>query len=103
MGLLIKQNGEKKITIDGTNIELAEIYVRIDFNAGIDGRTCEVALYPFASVAMYEQKKPIFTDVPMSNLWIVLEIGETQDIITLLNKVAEWYTTELGYIVEILP
>lgn len=101
MGLLIKENGEKKINIDGTSIELPEIYLRVEFTAKMDGKTIEVALYPFASRDMFVDKKTIYTDVPVSNLWIVLEEGQDQNIKTVLVQLAKYYSEELGYIAEI--
>jgi hypothetical protein len=101
MGLLIKQNGDKKITIEGTSIELPEIYLRIAFNAKVDGKTCEVALYPFASEAMFLEGKTLFTNVPTANLYVVVDKGETQSIDAVLSHLKTYYETELGYIVEI--
>jgi hypothetical protein len=102
MGLLIKQNGDKKIKLDGTDIEVPEIYVRIEFLAKADGVGCEVALYQYASAEMYEAKKLIYTDVPTANLYIILKKGQSQSIEVVLADVAEYYTTELGYIVEVI-
>lgn len=101
MGLLIKENGEKKIKIDGTEIELAQIYLRVAFNANVDGKTCEVALYSFASESMFLDGKTLFTDVPTANLYVVVDKGESQCIEFVLAHLKKYYETELGYIVEI--
>ena len=102
MGLLIKENGAKKIKIEGTEIELAQIYVRVAFNANVDGVTCEVALYSYASEAMFTAGKLLFADVPTTNLYVVVDVGETQSIEVVLAHLKTYYETELGYIVEIV-
>lgn len=102
MGLLIKENGAKKIKIEGTEIELAQIYIRVAFNANIDGKTCEVALYSFASEAMFIAGKNLFTDVPTSNLYVVVDVLETQSIEAVLAHLKTYYETELGYLVDIV-
>lgn len=102
MGLLIKQNGDKKIKLFGTDIEVPEIYIRIEFLAKADGVGCEVAFYPYASTQMYEAKKLIYTDVPTANLYIILTKGESQSIEVVLANIATYYSEELGYIVEVI-
>ena len=101
MGLLINSNGDKQITIDGTNINLDSIYLRIAFNALVDGKTCEVALYSFASKDMFIEKKPIYTNVPTSNLYVMVDELETQSIDFVLLHLKKYFEDELGYIVQI--
>lgn len=104
MGLLIKGTNQKEIKIDGTDIVIGSIYLRVAFTASVDGKTCEVALYSFASKEMFLNNKPIFTNVPTANLYVVIdkEKDQTQSIADVLLNLSEYYTNELGYEVEII-
>jgi hypothetical protein len=49
MGLIIKSTENKKITIQGTAIEVPEVYGRLEFAGRADGKTLEVAVATYAS------------------------------------------------------
>ena len=53
MGIFIRPTQEKKIKISGTDIELNEVYGRIDFVGRQDGRNLEIA------TTTYVVNKPI--------------------------------------------
>jgi hypothetical protein len=80
MGLLIKATQEKTIKISGTDIELNEIYGRIEFVGRQDGRTLEIATTTFVNKQTYAEGKPIFTDIPQGNFYSQLQTGEEQTI-----------------------
>ncbi len=42
MGLLVNATADKKITIQGTEIEIPNVYVRLEFAGRADGKTLEV-------------------------------------------------------------
>ena len=50
MGLIVKNN----ITISGTQIELPEVYGRIEFAGRANGKTLEIALATYTSKDAYK-------------------------------------------------
>jgi hypothetical protein len=101
MGLIIKSTEEKTITIQGTSIELPEVYGRIEFAGRADGKTLEIAVATYASLNAFETGAAVLsTDVPMGNLTVEILPTEAQSIETALNysKVA---FENAGYLVDI--
>jgi hypothetical protein len=81
MGLIIKSTEDKKIVIKGTDIEMPEVYGRIEFAGRADGKTLEVAIGTYASkVAFKEKASQISTDVPQGSFSVELKEGEEQSI-----------------------
>ena len=77
MGLIVKNN----ITISGTQIELPEVYGRIEFAGRADGKTLEIALATYASLDAFKNGASVITtNVPMVNFTAELQEGETQDV-----------------------
>jgi hypothetical protein len=102
MGLLVSATAEKKILIQGTEIELPSVYARLEYGARPNGVTLEIASYTYESEEAYKSGASILlTDVPMSNITVELEEGQMQDLSS-----AELYSKvgyeELGYYVEVL-
>jgi hypothetical protein len=102
MGLLVSATAEKKILIQGTEIELPSVYARLEYGARANGVTLEIAAATYDSKDAYEAGASVLlTDVPMSNITVELQEGEMQDLSS-----AEFYAKanyeELGYIVEVL-
>lgn len=100
MGLLINGTNQKKILINGTDIELPNVYVRLEFGARADGKTLEIAATTYASKKAFKEKQgAIFTDVQQGNFTVELQEGEEQNL-----KSAEFYLKlafeQLGYNVE---
>ena len=102
MGLFIRPTEEKTIKISGTDIELNEVYGRIEFVGRQDGKTLEIATTTFVNKQTYAEGKPIFTDIPQGNFYTQLENGEVQSIQTALNY-AKIGFEQLGYVVSIDP
>ena len=102
MGLFIRPTEEKTIKISGTDIELNEVYGRIEFVGRQDGKTLEIATTTFVNKQTYTEGKPIFTDIPQGNFYTQLEIGEVQSIQTALDY-AKIGFEQLGYVVSIDP
>ena len=102
MGLFIRPTQEKTIKISGTDIELNEVYGRIEFVGRQDGKTLEIATTTFVNKQTYTEGKPIFTDIPQGNFYTQLENGEVQSIQTALDY-AKIGFEQLGYVVSIDP
>ncbi len=102
MGLIIKSTAEKKITIQGTEIEVPEIYGRIEFAGRANGVKLEVAVATYASEkAFKEGAGNLFTDVQQVNFSADLQAGENQSVET-AHKYAEEVYKSLGYGVKVL-
>jgi hypothetical protein len=85
MGLIIISTETKKILITGTQIELPNLYGRVEFAARSDGKTLEIALSTFASLEAFENNASIITtNVPMGNLTVKIEPTQSQDLTTSL-------------------
>jgi hypothetical protein len=101
MGLIIKATENKKITIQGTEIEVPQVYGRLEFAGRADGKTLEVAVTTFASKAAYKSgASSLSTNVPQGNINVQLAEGEIQSIETahsyaLQAFVQNGYTTEI--------
>lgn len=77
MGLIVKNN----ITISGTQIELPEVYGRIEFAGRANGKTLEIALATYASLDAFKNGASVITtNVPMGNFTVELQEGEVQSI-----------------------
>jgi hypothetical protein len=99
MGLLINATAEKKILIQGTEIELPSVYVRLEYAARANGVTLEIAASTYASKEAFKDGAgAIFTDVQQGTFSVELQEGEQQNLASaeLYSKLA---FEQLGYIV----
>jgi hypothetical protein len=101
MAILIKSNEEKSITILGTELKLDSVYGRLQFAGLADGKTLEIAVTTYASVATFESNQPIFTDVQQGSFTVEIQPTETQGLDT-ANKYSQLAFTQMGYTVEII-
>jgi hypothetical protein len=96
MGIFIRPTVDKKIKISGTDIELNEVYGRIDFVGRQDGKNLEIATTTYVSKQTYTEGKPIFTDIPQGNFYTQLQETEEQSVQTALLY-AKLGFEQLGY------
>ena len=96
MGIFIRPTVDKKIKISGTDIELNEVYGRIDFVGRQDGKNLEIATTTYVNKQTYAEGKPIFTDIPQGNFYTELQVGEEQTVQTALQY-AKLGFEQLGY------
>jgi len=96
MGIFIRSTVDKKIKISGTDIELNEVYGRIDFVGRQDGKNLEIATTTYVSKQTYTEGKPIFTDIPQGNFYTQLQETEEQSVQTALLY-AKLGFEQLGY------
>jgi hypothetical protein len=83
MGLIIKSTKDKKITIQGTSIEVPEVYGRLEFVGRASGTTIEVAIATYASKEAFKSGASVFsTTVEMGNINEPLKEGEVQSVET---------------------
>ena len=100
MGLFIKEKGDKKIIISGTDITLPQVYVRLEFAGRADGKTLEISMSTFASKATFAEGKLLFTDVPQGNINVEILPTESQSVEVAHNYAKEAYV-QMGYDVVI--
>jgi hypothetical protein len=101
MGLIINSTEEKKITIQGTEIELPNVYARLEFAGRADGYKLEIAVATYASKQAYESKaSQLSTNVPQGTLNVDLKEGEIQSVET-AHAYAKAAFEQEGYSVEI--
>jgi len=100
MAILIKELGEKTITISGTELTLPEVYGRIRFVGDYSGTKIQGEVMTFASKASFAEGKNIYTDVPIGSYEAELEVGEVQSLDT-AHKYAQIAYQDMGYEVTI--
>ena len=101
MGLIIKSTEEKTVTIQGTDIELPQVYGRLEFAGRADGVTIEVAVSTYASKqAFKEGAGTIFTSVNQGSFTTELKEGEVQSVET-AHEYSKQAFEQLGFDVEI--
>lgn len=101
MGLIIESTKDKKIVIQGTEIEVPTIYGRVEYGARIDGKTIEIALYTFANKEVFDSNVSVLpTNVPMGSYGFELKNNEPQNLDTSLS-LAKIVLEEQGFKVTI--
>ena len=97
MGLLVSATAEKKILIQGTEIELPSVYVRLEYAGRANGITLEIAASTYASKEAFKDGAgAIFTDVQQGAFSVELEAPQMQDLASaeLYSKMA---FEQMGY------
>ena len=100
MAIIIKELGEKTITITGTELTLPEVYGRIRFVGDFPGTKIQGEVMTFASKVSFDEGKNIYTDVPIGSYEAELEVGEVQSLDT-AHKYAQIAYQNMGYEVTI--
>jgi hypothetical protein len=101
MGLIIKATENKNINIQGTTIEVPQVYGRLEFAGRADGKTLEVAISNYASKEAFESgASSLPCDVPNGSFKVELKEGELQSIET-AHSYSQQAFIDLGYSVEI--
>lgn len=100
MAIIIKATADKKINIAGTDLEISEVYGRLEFVGRANGLTLEIAVATFTSKVTFEEGKPVFTDLPNGNVNATIEPTEEQSLDT-AHKYAKLAYEQLGYEVVI--
>ena len=100
MAIIIKELGEKIITITGTELTLPEVYGRIRFVGDYSGTKIQGEVMTFASKASFDEGKNIYTDVPIGSYEAELEPEEVQSLET-AHKYAKIAYENMGYEVTI--
>lgn len=101
MALIITPTVEKKIHVQGTEIELPSVYNRIEFGCRPNGKTMEISFYTYADKASYEAGNYLPTDLPIGNLTNDIDpLTQVQSVESAHALAKTWYEAR-GYEVVI--
>jgi hypothetical protein len=101
MALLITPTTEKKIYIQGTTIELRQVYNRLEFGCRPNGLTIEMAFYTYADKSSFDTGNSLPTDLPTGNLVQDVDpLTQVQGLQAAHELAKAWYES-LGYTVTI--
>lgn len=98
MALIITPTEEKKIHVQGTEIELPSVYNRIEFGCRPNGTTIELAFYTYADKAAYEANTYLPTDLPTGNLTRDIDPLTQIQGVESAHELAKAYYEEQGYV-----
>ena len=101
MGLQINSTEEKKITINGSPIEVDSIYVRLQYFALPNGTEMEIAFQTYYNKEAYNNEQPLPTNISLVNFKVGLEPNEEQSVAT-AHEYAKRGFEEWGYNTEII-
>ena len=104
MALEILEQGEKKLTLKGTNITFPSIYSRLELACFKDGASIQVAFYDYQSKAVYDSGEGNIriAEIPLSSTYDVdIASGEIQTLQLAHEKAKEEFEA-LGYTVNII-
>lgn len=91
----------KSIYIKGTDIELTNVYVRIEFNASLNGQTLTVYPSVFLNQGEYQQGNELTTNVNTNSFEVNILETEIQSIDTALTYSVEKFI-DYGFNAEII-
>lgn len=101
MALIIKPTQDKKIHVQGTEIELPQVYNRIEFGCRPNGITMEMAFYTYANSTAYASGSMLPSDIPTQNLVTDIDPETQVQGLEAAHDLSKTYYTDLGYDVEI--
>ena len=101
MALIITPTTEQKIYVQGTTIELPQVYNRLEFSCRANGITMEVAFATYADHVAYAMQSRVPTDLPTHNLVRDIDILTQVQGMEAAHELAKTWYESLGYIVII--
>ena len=87
--------------MQGTAIELASVYNRLEFGCRPNGISMEIAFYTYADKAAFDAGKYLPTDLPMGNINKDIDPLTQEQNLQAAHELAKAYYESLGYIVRI--
>jgi len=102
MALIITPTPEKLIYVQGTTIELPQVYNRLEFGCRPNGIAMEITFYTYASIDAYNSGSSTPTDLPTGNLNKDIDPLTQEQNVEAAHALAKTYYEELGYNVEII-
>jgi hypothetical protein len=101
MALIITPTPEKKIYVQGTTIELPQVYNRLEFGCRPNGTAMEIAFYTYETFDAYTSGSSLPTDIPTGNLNADIDPLTQVQSVDSAHELAKTYYEDLGYSVTI--
>jgi hypothetical protein len=101
MALIITPTQDKKIHVQGTSIELSQVYNRLEFGCRPNGITMEIAFYTYSDTSAYHSGSYLPTDLPTANLTLDIDPATQTQGLNAAHDLAKTYYEGLGYNVTI--
>jgi hypothetical protein len=97
MGLIVKSTVDKKILIKGTDIELPEVYVRIEFGCRPNGKTMDIGFYVYANKTNYNSDNQLPTNLLIKSISIDIDLLTQTQNVSVAHQLAKEHFESLGY------
>jgi hypothetical protein len=101
MALIITPTTEKLIYVQGTTIELPQVYNRLEFGCRPNGIAMEIAFYTYETFNTYTSGSSVLTDIPTGNLNANIDPLTQVQSVESAHELAKTYYEGLGYEVTI--
>ena len=101
MALIITPTQDKKIHLQGTSIEISQVYNRIEFGCRPNGIAMELAFYTYADKASYEAGNYLPTDLPVGTITQNIDPETQIQSVESAHELAKTWYEEQGYVVTI--
>jgi hypothetical protein len=101
MALIIKPTQDKKIYVQGTEIELPQVYNRIEFRCRPNGTTMEMVFYIYSNPEAYVLGSMVLTNLPPQNLIADINPATQVQGLEAAHELSKTYYEDLGYEVTI--
>ena len=98
MALIIKPTQDNKIYIQGTDIELGEVYVRIEFSCRSNGSTMEMAFISHLNSTKYQDGETIKTTLPLNNFTDDIDTETKTQTVEEAHNLSKEHFEGLGYV-----
>lgn len=103
MALIITSTTNNQIHVQGTAIELASVYTRLEFGCRPNGIGMEIAFYTYADHASFLAGLHLPTDLPVSNITRDIDLAtQIQDLDAAHALATSWFES-FGYNVSVTP
>lgn len=99
MALILTPTTEKKIFVMGTNIEIPEIYLRLEFQCRANGTTLEIYAASYVNKAAYLTGNSVPVDVPLTLINGTIDPLTQIQSVAVAHDIAQAHYEALGYTV----
>jgi len=97
MALIIQPTQDKRIYIQGTSIELPQVYNRLEFGCRPNGITMEIAFYTSIDYESYKSGSFVLTTIPTGTITKNIDpLTQIQGLDSAHSLAKTWYE-EQGY------
>jgi hypothetical protein len=97
MALTIKTTETKEIHVQGTEITLDEVYVRLEFGCRQDGINIEVSFYSYLNKLSYQNNNYLPTDIPLNNFNFQIDPENEIQGLEIVHEKCKEHFENLGY------